>query len=234
MSSPDCEDRSSSKDSLDVAGVLGAAVAHELRNLLASASSSIYLAKRSLDKRERLVEHLDAAEAELHRSHDVIDRVLRLVRGEPIHRETTRIADVIDAVKRNVQGSSVRIDVDVSPGDLEVSCEPLLVERLITNLCNNAGEAFPDRLSGMILLRVRPDEQGWQLEVEDNGPGFAPEVLARLFQPGVTTKSTGTGLGLVLCRSIVRVHGGDMLIDRSALGGARVRCTFGNESAADD
>lgn len=234
VSSADRENRSSRKDSLDVAGVLGAAVTHELRNMLAAASSSIFLAKRSLDKRERLIEHLDSAEAELHRSQDVIERVLRLVRGEPIGRETCRIADVVNAAQRNLYGSSVRIDVDISPPDLEVSCEPLLVERLITNLFNNAIGAFADRLSGMIIVRVRPSDPGWQLEVDDNGPGFAPEVMERLFEPGMTTKSTGTGLGLVLCRSIVRVHGGDMFIERAPEGGARVRCTFLNAPPTDD
>ncbi|MBK9262813.1 MAG: HAMP domain-containing histidine kinase [Polyangiaceae bacterium] len=220
-------------ESLDVAGVLGAAVAHELRNLLASASSSIFLAKRDIDKRTRLVAHLDAAEAEVQRSQDVIERVLRLVRGEPIHREACPIADVVAAALRNVQGSPVRIDVDVEPSDLVVSCEPLLVERLITNLILNAADALSNRSSGSVAVRVRPDERGFVLEVEDNGPGFDPAVMQRLFEPGVTTKSTGTGLGLLLCRAIVRAHGGDMIVTRAPSGGALVRCEFVQEDASE-
>ena len=200
--------------------------------MLASASSSIFLAKRDLDKRERLSGHLDSAEAELERCQDVIERVLRLVRGEPIHRELARIADVVAAAQRNVRGSSVRIDSDAVPMDLEVSCEPLLVERLLTNLLRNAIEALPVGSSGTILVRGRVDERAFVLEVEDNGPGFAPEVLERLFEPGVTTKSTGTGLGLVLCRSIVRVHGGDMYVQQAPSGGALVRCVFVQENPA--
>jgi len=218
---------------LEAAGVLGAAVAHELRNMLASAASSIFLAKRDLDKRERLVGHLDSAEAELQRSQDVIERVLRLVRGEPIHRETCRIADVVAQAQRNVRGSSVRIDVDGVPADLDVSCEPLLVERLITNLLLNATEALGQGSSGTIFVRVRPDEQGFVLDIEDDGPGFDPSVLGRLFEPGVTTKSTGTGLGLVLCRAIVRVHGGDMYVQQAPAGGALVRCVFVQQEFVD-
>lgn len=202
-------------------------MAHELRNMLASASSSIFLAKRDLDKRDRLLGHLDAAEAELHRSQDVIDRVLRLVRGEPIHREMCRLTEVVTAAKQNVRSVSVRIDTDVVPDELEVSCEPLLVERLLTNLLSNAVEAMAAVSSGTIVVRGRTTKHGFVIAVEDNGPGFAAEVLQRLFQPGVTTKSTGTGLGLLLCRSIVRVHGGDMQVERSAMGGALIRCEFG-------
>jgi two-component system, NtrC family, sensor histidine kinase HydH len=213
-------------ESIDVAGALGAAVAHELRNMLAAASSSIFLAKRDLDKRDRLLGHLDAAEAELHRSQDVIERVLKLVRGEPIHRETCLLLDVVTAAQRNVRPDLVRIEIDLAPDELEVSCEPLLVERLLTNLLQNAIEAFPAESSGTIVVRARQTDSGFFLEVEDNGPGFDPSVIEKLFQPGVTTKSTGTGLGLLLCRSITRVHGGDMQVERSAMGGALVRCEF--------
>ena len=214
------------KESLDVAGVLGAAVAHELRNMLASASSSIYLAKRDVDKRDRVIGHLDSAEAELQRSQDVIDRVLRLVRGEPIHRESCSLADIVGAAQRNVSLSSVRIHVDILPPQLEVSCEPLLVERLITNLITNAIDAVLPGASGTLIVRGRMVERGVVLEVQDDGPGFDPSVIERLFEPGMTTKSSGTGLGLVLCRAIVRVHGGDMFIERAPSGGALVRCVF--------
>lgn len=205
-------------------------MAHELRNLLASASSSIFLAKRDLDKRERLLGHLDSAEAELQHSQDIIERVLRLVRGEPIQRESCRMADVVTQALRQVREPSISVTVDITPPDLEVSCEPLLVERLITNLLVNAAQAAREPRVLHVVVRVRPDERGFVLEVEDDGPGFAPIVLERLFEPGVTTKSTGTGLGLVLCRSIVRVHGGDMFIERAPSGGALVRGTFVQEN----
>ena len=164
-------------------------------------------------------------------------------------------ADAVAAALRNVRdvrdvaSSSVRIDVDVVPPELEVLCEPLLLERLLTNLFTNAIEAMPSGSSGTILVRARVDElglgakgaigdpqpqmfnHGIVLDVEDNGPGFDAAVLARLFEPGVTTKSTGTGLGLVFCRSIMRVHGGDMYVQRSPSGGALVRWVFVQENS---
>ena len=232
VTSSDPSHRLQHKESAEVAGVLGAAVAHELRNMLASAASSIFLAKRDLDKRECLASHLDSAEAELERCQDVIERVLRLVRGEPIHREPTRIADIVAQAQRNVRGSSVRIEQQIEPADIEISCEPLLAERLLTNLFSNAIEALGPGSSGTIFVRAYVDKLAVIMDVEDDGPGFAPEVLARLFEPGVTTKSTGTGLGLVLCRSIVRVHGGDMYVQQAPSGGALVRCVFVQENSA--
>lgn len=195
--------------------------------MLALVATSIYLAKREVDRRERVLQHLDSAEAEVQRAQDVIERVLRLVRGEPIHRETCRIADVIAEARRNASGAS--ISIDVVPPDIEVSCEPLLVERLITNLLLNANEAVQTTSSPTITLRVHCVDEGFILEVEDNGPGFDAAVLKRLFEPGVTTKSTGTGVGLSLCRAIVRVHGGEMYVERASSGGALVRCVFRNE-----
>ena len=225
--SSDCEKRS---ESLDVAGVLGAAVSHELRNMLASAASSIFLAKRDMDDMPRLLEHLDSAEAEMQRAQDVIERVMRLVRGEPICRENHSIAGIIAEALRETSGLSVRRIVDVDPPNLEVSCEPLLIERLLVNLILNASDAVLHRSSGSITVRARSDERGIVLDVEDDGPGFDAAVIARLFEPGVTTKSTGTGLGLVLCRAIVRAHGGDMRVLRAASGGAIVRCEFVDHS----
>jgi two-component system sporulation sensor kinase A len=219
-------DRLVHKESFEVAGVLGAAVAHELRNMLASASSSVFLAKRDVDKRERLLGHLDLIDEELQRSQEVIERVLRLVRGEPIHRESCRIADIVAHAQRNLHGLSRRTTVDIEPPELDVSCEPLLVERLLTNLLANAIEALPQGSSGTIRVHVRPDKHGFVVDVEDDGPGFDPVVVARLFEPGVTTKATGTGLGLVLCRAIVRAHGGDISVHQASSGGALVRCLF--------
>ncbi len=213
-------------ETLDVAGVLGAAVAHELRNMLASASSSIFLARRDVDNRDKLLGHLDSAEAEMHHAQDVIDRVLRLVRGEPIYREPCLVIDSVGLARRNVLGLTANFDVEVNPLDLQISAEPILLERLLTNLIANASDALGNSSSGHIIVRVWLDERGVTLEVEDNGTGIDPTIAERIFEPGVTTKATGTGLGLPLCRAIARAHGGDLLVVHAPAGGTIVRCFF--------
>ena len=72
-----------------------------------------------------------------------------------------------------------------------------------------------------VLIRLHHLESGVQVEIEDNGPGIAPDVAEHLFEPFVTGKSKGLGLGLLLIREIIKSHGGDLWYDRTVEAGAR-------------
>ena len=78
----------------------------------------------------------------------------------------------------------------------------------------------------MLISARRQDEHVIAVEVADNGPGLTADVLAHIFEPFYTTKSDGLGIGLSLCRSIVRAHGGDMTAENAAGGGAVFRFTL--------
>lgn len=204
------------------AGAVGASVAHELRNSLAVAESSLYLARRDVDDKARLLAHLERASSEIRRAQEVIGAVLGLARGDAVALESLKIATVLDAARGAiVLPTNVTFQMVIEPPDLVVRCQGMLLERVFSNLFANAIEAFSTRSRGAIVTRVTQESGRVHVVVEDDGPGI-PETLAdHLFDPLLTTKSSGTGLGLALCRAIVKAHGGEIEAGPSRLGGAR-------------
>lgn len=214
---------------LAAAGAVGASVAHELRNALAVAESSLFLAQRCLDDRPRLLKHLEQVGKEIRKAHDVIGSVLGLARGEPLRRERTQVARVIDAARHGlVLPPGILFEVVVDPYELAVLCDPVLLERVFSNMFLNSIEALEGRARGAIVTRAWRGDTRTYLEVEDDGPGLDPSVVDRIFEPMVTAKAKGTGLGLSLSRVIIEAHGGEITATTVKNGGSAFRMWLPN------
>jgi signal transduction histidine kinase len=127
----------------------------------------------------------------------------------------------------------VAITTDVDPS---LPLVPLAEERLVQVLLNllfNAADAVP-KDGGVITVRALRASEGVRIEVEDNGPGIAPSVRDRLFEPFVTTKDVGkgTGLGLAVCRGLAESAGGTIVAEEGAARGARFVLTLPAERAS--
>src|SRR4051812_4774166 len=204
------------------AGAVGASVAHELRNALAVAESSLFLARRDVDDRERLLKHLDKVSAEIRSAQQVIGAVLGLARGDAVNLEPTSASALIDAARRSVVlPTNVTFSIAVDPPDLVIRCDAVLLERALSNLYLNAIEALASRGRGAIATRIAREGNRVAFVVDDDGPGLDAALAESAFDPLITTKATGVGLGLSLCRTIVRAHGGEITAARSPAGGAR-------------
>jgi two-component system, LuxR family, sensor kinase FixL len=112
------------------------------------------------------------------------------------------------------------------------------IQQVVLNLVRNAVEALEDSERGELAISTRaiPEKSMVEISVADTGPGIAPELMERLFQPFVTTKATGMGLGLSICREIVEAHQGRLTMAPVPAGGAVFRVTLpimGVEERAD-
>jgi signal transduction histidine kinase len=214
---------------LAAAGAVGASVAHELRNALAVAESALFLAQRNLDNRARLIRHLDQVGQEIRKAHDVIGSVLGLARGEPVRREPAPVGKLIDAARHGlVFPTNVTFEVAVVPTDLTLLCDPILLERVFSNMYLNAIEALEGRGRGAIVTRAWLGDERTYLEVEDDGPGLHASVIDRIFEPLATAKAKGTGLGLALSRIIIEAHGGEITATTGSRGGSAFRMWLPN------
>jgi len=121
----------------------------------------------------------------------------------------------------------VKIQSQLDPREPHIEGDAGRLRQLLHNLIKNALEAMAERQDAQLRLTTRCVEKpgAWHVElsIEDNGPGFVPEVFEHLFDPYVTTKPKGTGLGLAIVKKVVEEHGGVIWAENRPEGGARVR-----------
>ena len=119
------------------------------------------------------------------------------------------VEQLVEEVRPEVSLKSVTVELESPPAAATLLLNPKRLLRVFYNLIHNATDAMPD--GGKIIVRVRPEETEVVTEIEDSGPGIAPEVAGRLFEAFATHgKEHGTGLGLSICKRIVQDHHGWM------------------------
>lgn len=129
----------------------------------------------------------------------------------------------------------VEVEVRLEPGDDGVLIDRIQVQQVVLNLVRNAVEAMADTRVRRLRISSRRIGGGHiQVSIEDSGPGLSPEVADRLFQPFFSTKSQGMGLGLSICNTIVRGHGGRIWAEPSKLGGSAFHFTLIDASGDHD
>ena len=152
----------------------------------------------------RFLQH-GQGERELILAPDMLESVLRLVRHE--------FADA---------GVELRARVDPLTPPLWV--ERVLLQQVLVNLLQNALEATHGQSVRRVLMRARPASAGIRISVADSGHGFAQDVRHRAFEPFVTSRSTGMGMGLAIVRRLIESHGGSVSVGKLPSGGAVVSC----------
>ena len=203
---------------------LAAGVAHEIRNPITAAKSLVQQMGEDPTARDN-VEYANVALAELERVEKSISHLLRFAREEDVAFAELRLADVIDAaldtLADRIAGLGVKVEREVDgAGALRGDADKL--RRVLINLLGNALDAFAEAKTPAPRLEIASGRnlagsEVW-LRVRDNGPGMDAERLGRIWSPFYTSKATGTGLGLALCRKVIEAHGGS--IEASSTPGA--------------
>lgn len=201
-------------------GLLASGFSHELNTPLATALICVEGIADQLDRpdvevsynKEYLLESAHIARDELLRCKAITHQFLRLARGSESGVEAVDLYDVVNTVVRIVQPTAHKHGVDLEVGE-EVS--PVMVQaqegqlqQVVTNLLLNALQAC--ETNGRVEIRIGQGEDCVLLQVQDNGKGIRPEELPRIFEPFVSFRAGGTGLGLFLSREWARQWGGDI------------------------
>lgn len=115
----------------------------------------------------------------------------------------------------------IRTEFEFAPGDTLVFADRVQIQQVLINLMRNAIEAMRESDRRELVVRtVHQDHHSMRVEVQDTGPGIAEEISGQLFQPFVTTKAGGMGIGLSISRRIIQSHGSDLQYRRNEAGGA--------------
>lgn len=219
-------ERQRANERLATIGQLAASIGHELRNPLAVMETSIHLLRRRIED-ERTVKHVDKIAKQITVSSSIISGLLALARDRPPERAPVPLTELIDDALGLVHApASIEVIRTVSDGLPSVPLDRAQMRQVVSNLVTNAVQAIETAGgAGKVEVEAGVDEHAW-IEVRDDGPGFPPEVLARVFEPLVTSRTTGIGLGLALCARIVDNHGGSLDVRNRPTGGARVRAVL--------
>jgi signal transduction histidine kinase len=204
------------REELWVLGELAGEAAHELRNALAVIGASATLLRAAEGPQREA--HIAKIERNARLAQGVVDALMAIARGESIRGEPVALATAISEARRDVATVTWADDV---AADLAVRGSEVLLSRMFRVLYENAIQAGASRIE----TRASRSGDVVTVDVLDDGSGVPEDVRATLFEPLVTTKKEGTGLGLALVRRVARAHGGDASLAPSA-SGAHFRVTL--------
>ncbi len=192
-------------------GTMASRIAHDLKNPLTIMQTySDILSPEILSK-------LDYADKEkwLRMQNSILDMnriiedVLDFARTTEIKKKPVSFLRILRLALNNVS-SSYAITIHLPEKDMSVNCDARKMEGVMSNLLNNAVHALDGQ--GEIKVTTSVDSKFMIIQVKDSGNGISDKNLNKIFEPMFTTKTTGTGLGLVICKSIVEQHGGTISV----------------------
>jgi PAS domain S-box-containing protein len=214
-------------------GQLTASITHEVNQPITAAVTYALAARRFLSAKPPNFREVDDALSlivkEGNRAGEVVGRIRALIKKAPARKDAVEINDaileVIALTRTEAANNSVSVRTQLAEGLPRVQGDRVQLQQVLVNLIINAIEAMRDvgEDERELLISTRNEPDGVSVEVRDSGPGFAPAVLDRVFEAFYTTKPSGLGLGLSICRSIIEAHNGQLWASPNAPRGAVFR-----------
>ena len=202
-------------------GQLTASIAHEVNQPIAAIVANAEAGLNWLEARppnlERVRQTLDWITGDGMRAGDIIGRIRALIRNAPPQKETLEInpavLEVIALTRSEAFKNGVSVRMQFAEGLPPIQADRVQVQQVVLNLIVNAIEAMAAVGEGgreLLISTGRHGSDGVHVTLRDSGPGLDPKNVERLFEAFYTTKPTGMGMGLAICRSIIEAHGGRM------------------------
>ncbi len=211
-------------------GELAAGIAHEIRNPLAGIAGAIEIITKDFPPDHPDREVLVDLRQEVRRIEKTLNDLLVYARPKPPQfgrtnlRET--VAHTLQLANRQTGAKRIEFSIQLPPELPEIVADSEQLHQVLLNLILNGIQAIEreGKITVAAQLRSRPEENGssvLEISVSDTGPGVPPEHRERIFRPFYTTKRSGTGLGLSLCRRIISQHGGTLTLESELGRGSR-------------
>lgn len=207
-------------------GLISSMIAHELNNILTPLANYAQLSLDHPEDAELRVKALQKTVLNCQRACRIQQSLLALVNGQHQPKQPANLKNLVDEVFtcmcRDFSKDKITINIDI-PVDLKVSVVPAQIQQVIMNLVLNARQALLPQ-GGIISIRAQRTDDKVVISVSDTGRGIPPELLSRIFEPFVTTKTGlaaapeegGSGLGLAFCRQVVTAHNGVITVESGA------------------
>lgn len=223
----DQQSQQSRAERLSTFGLLVGSVGHELRNPLGVIETSAYILRGNEALTENGRKHVDRIEGQVQLASAIVGKLLEMIQDKPVAPQQVHLESLAREVLTSLRRpDNVAIELHGLSAVPPVQGDAVQIRQVLTNLVQNSIEALSS--GGQVRVSAEASPQGVTLHVEDSGPGLPPEVMRRLFEPLVTTKPAGVGLGLALVKRIADRHGGRVELTSGALGGVRFGVFFPN------
>jgi PAS domain S-box-containing protein len=224
---------------LSMMGELAASLIHEITQPIASARNNARAALNFFDNQpsdlSEIKEALGSVVGDADRAGHIVDRIRDQIKKAPSRRDrfdlNEAINEVVALARSALTENEVSVQTRLAKGSLPVQGDRVQVQQVTLNLILNAVEAMGSIEAGareLLISTKRSETKGIVVAVGDSGPGIDPEDRERVFQAFYTTKSSGVGMGLSICRSIIEAHGGRLWADANEPRGAVFQFTLSN------
>lgn len=209
-------------EKMSIAGQLAAGIAHEIRNPLTSLKGFLQLLQGGIKQKEVyyqiMIEEIEKIELITSELLFISKPLTDMKKVESIH---SMIRDVIILLESQAHLKNIEIKCTVDE-ELHTYCDRSQIKQVLINIIKNAIEATEK--IGMIKIEVRPiDQQHIEIDIIDEGPGIAKDIIDKIGEPFFTTKQSGTGLGLMITKQILQQQGGEIFIVQSNENGSTFR-----------
>ncbi|MFT7470440.1 MAG: two-component system sensor kinase FixL [Kiritimatiellia bacterium] len=220
---------------IGVMGEMAAGIAHEINQPLTAistyAKASIRLLQAEDKQLDEVVLALDKIENQALRAGDIIRGLRTWIREQDTKREDSDcnalVAEVVEIARMDARSSDIELHLNLIAKPASVVCDSIQIQQVVLNLVKNSIDAVneyrlekPDVKREIFILTENCGQERIKVTVTDYGPGISDNVADTLFDPFFTTKNTGMGMGLSICKTIIRAHGGELSYLSNPSGGA--------------
>ena len=199
---------------------------HEVNQPLAAIGNYLAALQRlaAMDDKEKVATTIEKTLGQSERAREIIRRLREFVAKREIDRRpeslATTVEDAIAVAQAATGRTGVEIDTALEPPAAMVVIDRIQIQQVLLNLIRNASEAMADSPRRHLTIASRPlGPEKIEISIADTGPGLPLALREKLFQPFVTTKATGMGVGLSICRFIIEAHGEKLRVADNAGGG---------------